>query len=322
MEAVRKKECLSIDGFKAFLNNSGDDWELWRAVLDMGTCWITRRGFPSHIKLVNILERMLCSRKCFHEHLLVQFWTPSKVGGLLYLKTSDQPFAVGGVSLDQRLCMFRKHCMHYHYLVEEGENSEKFGPIARVFTGGYPESSPDLRYYSTKEHPLRDEAVHCGFRGYAALPLFHSPGGRDCFCVMEFFYKWTEMHYYISEVESALWRGELSTCTDTFYRLSYEDKEIVTDESEEMFKCAIDALPELTLVQVCYPSFSYNHKEKMIFMQRIAFAPLDLYEDDYMRKHFIHASQTHNMQVMRPDTKGLVSSIIFEFSKLNLPKHK
>ncbi|PIN22684.1 hypothetical protein CDL12_04595 [Handroanthus impetiginosus] len=101
---------------------------------------------------------------------LVQFWALKRVDNRSYLSTSDQPFAV--TSLHQGLCWYRKQCMDHQYFVNEEAKEEELGPLGRVFRNRYSECSPDLRLYSAKEFPLRDNAARCGLRYYLALPIF------------------------------------------------------------------------------------------------------------------------------------------------------
>ncbi|KAL0340572.1 UNVERIFIED_CONTAM: protein NLP7 [Sesamum radiatum] len=116
----------------------------------------------------------------------------------------------------------------------------------------HPESSPDLRLYSTKEHPLRDLIACCGLRGYVAWPVFDL-SLTQCLGVLELLILdggiEEDCH---SMLEGALMRAELRST----YISDYEDfvyKKPAPEEIGEMLELAIDAIPQLHLAQVWMP---------------------------------------------------------------------
>ncbi|KAL1543589.1 protein NLP7-like [Salvia divinorum] len=106
-----------------------------------------------------------------HFHCLIQFWGVVTVeGSHHYLSSSHQPFYVS--SLNKGLCWYRKLCRDHECVA--GGDDEQLGGVGRVYRNKLPESTPDLRLYSTHEFPTRDQAARCGIRAYTALPLFDS----------------------------------------------------------------------------------------------------------------------------------------------------
>ncbi|KAL0451986.1 UNVERIFIED_CONTAM: protein NLP7 [Sesamum latifolium] len=80
--------------------------------------------------------------------------------------------------------LVRKHCRDHQYFVDDGAKEEELGPLGRVFRSRSPESTPDIRLYSTKEFLYRDYAIRCGFRTYLALPIFDIDKS-ECLGVLE-----------------------------------------------------------------------------------------------------------------------------------------
>ncbi|KAK2991426.1 hypothetical protein RJ640_019072 [Escallonia rubra] len=62
--------------------------------------------------------------------------------------------------------------------------SEQLGLPGRVFRHPFPELTPDVLTYSSKDLPQRDLAVICGVKGAFALPVFE-PFGQCCVGVLE-----------------------------------------------------------------------------------------------------------------------------------------
>ncbi|KAH6804218.1 hypothetical protein C2S51_032465 [Perilla frutescens var. frutescens] len=61
---------------------------------------------------------------------------------------------------------------------------EKLGGIGGVYRSKCPESTHDLRLYSTNEFPLRDHAAHSGLRNYLVFPVFDYQT-NECYGVLE-----------------------------------------------------------------------------------------------------------------------------------------
>lgn len=93
--------------------------------------------------------------------------------------------------------------MSHDYLVDGEAREAELGPPGRVFQSGMPESSPDLRLYSTKEYPLRNQSLSCGIRAYMALPVFEILG-QHCVGVLEFVVYSAGYINIINEVEEGL----------------------------------------------------------------------------------------------------------------------
>ncbi|KAK4435821.1 hypothetical protein Salat_0745600 [Sesamum alatum] len=119
-------------------------------------------------KVKNLIMEIMSSKGCSLS-VLVQFWAAETEDK--YLTTLDQPFGLANCC--NGLFWFRKLCMGHRYSVDDGTKEEELGPPGCVFQNRYPESTADLRLYSTEEFPHRDYAVKCGFRTYLALPVFN-----------------------------------------------------------------------------------------------------------------------------------------------------
>ncbi|KAI3453573.1 hypothetical protein Pfo_010236 [Paulownia fortunei] len=115
---------------------------------------------------------------------LVQFWAPkmNEDSHRCYLATSGQSFTLD--CLHKGLALFRKQCMEHHYFVDEGAKEEELGPPGRVFRNGHFEFTHDVRLYSAREFPLRNQAARCFLRNYLALPVFDLPQ-HNCVGVLE-----------------------------------------------------------------------------------------------------------------------------------------
>ncbi|KAK4404059.1 protein NLP4 [Sesamum angolense] len=161
-----------------------------------------------------------------------------------------------------------QQCMHQEYDVGEGAKEEKVGPPGRAFMNRHPESSPDLRLYSTKEHPLRDLIASCGLRGYVAWPVFDL-SLTQCLGVLELLILdgGIEEDYHIM-LEGALMRAELrSTHSHDYEDLVYWKP--APEEIGEMLELAIDAIPQLHLAQVWMPCQQCG--DTMSCMKRVVF---------------------------------------------------
>ncbi|XP_071906284.1 protein NLP5-like [Coffea arabica] len=165
---------------------------------------------------------------------MVQFWAPFTVGGRLLLKTSDHPF--GLTSLRKGFCSYRKLCLNYSYVVDE-EAAEEYNhhgggrlgkdPPSHVFQTGLPEYSPDIKFYSNQEFPLRDDAIHRGMKYYLAVPVFEPDGSQDCIGVLEFLYNphlfpMQKLTTFVRVISATLKAVELRT-SDYYYHLDMEN---------------------------------------------------------------------------------------------------
>ena len=119
------------------------------------------------------------------DNWIIQFWAPKTVLNRLCLATTHQPYAVGSLTKD--IDSFRKKCMEHYYLVDDEAKEEELGPPGRVFRNRQPEITSDLFQYTTKEYPIRSDAMYCcNEGGYFAFPIFDDENNHQCDGVLEF----------------------------------------------------------------------------------------------------------------------------------------
>ncbi|KAL8154626.1 protein NLP6-like [Apium graveolens] len=132
-----------------------------------------------------IKERMTQALRYFKEsteqHVLAQIWAPVKKGDGYVLTTSGQPFVLGLNS--SGLHQYRMASVMYMFSVN-GESNGGLGLPGRVFQQKLPEWTPNVQYYSSKEYPRLDYALHYNVQGTLALPVFE-PSGGSCLGVLE-----------------------------------------------------------------------------------------------------------------------------------------
>uniref|UniRef100_A0A5B6ZGF0 Uncharacterized protein n=2 Tax=Davidia involucrata TaxID=16924 RepID=A0A5B6ZGF0_DAVIN len=132
-----------------------------------------------------IKERMTQALRYLKEsteqHVLAQVWAPVKNGGQYVLTTSGQPFVLDPHS--NGLHQYRMVSAMYVFSVD-GESDEVLGLPGRVFRQKLPEWTPNVQYYSSKEYPRLNHALHYNVRGTLALPVFE-PSGQSCVGVLE-----------------------------------------------------------------------------------------------------------------------------------------
>ncbi|KAJ7952175.1 protein NLP6-like [Quillaja saponaria] len=132
-----------------------------------------------------IKERMTQALRYFKElteqNVLAQIWAPVRNGCGFVLTTSGQPFIIDPRS--NGLHQYRMVSVTYMFSVD-GESDEAVGLPGRVFQQKLPEWTPDVKYYSCREYPRRDQALHYNVRGTLALPVFE-PSGQSCVGVLE-----------------------------------------------------------------------------------------------------------------------------------------
>ncbi|CAL5418211.1 unnamed protein product [Camellia sinensis] len=123
---------------------------------------------------------------------LVQFWAPiTKNEGRSFLTTRNQPFSLitsfyNGLGIDG-LCGYRMICMDSKFDIDldGGRTCEQHLPLpGRVFKHQFPESTPNVEFYSITEYPQRDDALRCGVRESLAFPVFE-PSTQRCVGVIE-----------------------------------------------------------------------------------------------------------------------------------------
>ncbi|GER39158.1 plant regulator RWP-RK family protein [Striga asiatica] len=132
-----------------------------------------------------IKERMTRALRYFkdltEQHVLAQVWAPVKNGGRYMLTTSGQPFVLNPNS--NGLHQYRLVSLMYMFSVD-GESDGDLGLPGRVFRQKLPEWTPNVQYYSSKEFPRLNHALHYNVRGTLALPVFE-PSGQSCVGVLE-----------------------------------------------------------------------------------------------------------------------------------------
>ncbi|CAL9173012.1 unnamed protein product [Musa hybrid cultivar] len=112
---------------------------------------------------------------------LVQLWVPVKRGDQLILTTYSQPFLLNRKC--EKLVNYREVSVNYQFSTEEN-SGKALGLPGRVFLGGLPEWTPDVRLFSSYEYPRVDYAQRLDIRGSIALPVFDQ-GNRSCLGVVE-----------------------------------------------------------------------------------------------------------------------------------------
>ncbi|KAL2230061.1 UNVERIFIED_CONTAM: Protein NLP6 [Sesamum indicum] len=326
-EHLETKLCWSMWGRKHHMFR----WIFWSPEQEEleGPQTISSTCYPKSIPstLTNhgtfIKEKIKCSLQriieCYIDYCLVQFWAPKTAGGRCFLTTSGQPFAVDW--LCKGFCWYRKHCSSHDYLVDGEANEAELGPPGRVFQSGLPESSPDLRLYSTKEYPLRNQALSCGIKGYMALPVFDLLG-QDCVGVLEFVVFSAEYINIVNEVEEGLKTADIrwtlninQPCLEASLLQNEKDRggqQLVLNEIKQMFE-VLKRSAQLHLAQAWITSMNSLEVDNTpnsgtILMERAIFKVFVDYEDDYNSPttHFLKACKLHSLIV----GKGIVGRIL------------
>ncbi|KAM3267027.1 protein NLP6 isoform X1 [Capsicum annuum] len=115
------------------------------------------------------------------ERVLAQVWAPVKEAGRSVLTTSGQPFVLDPDC--NGLHQYRTVSLMYMFAAD-GDTGGVLGLPGRVFRLKLPEWTPNVQYYSSKEFPRLDHALHYNVRGTLALPVFE-PSGQSCVGVLE-----------------------------------------------------------------------------------------------------------------------------------------
>ncbi|XP_042016982.1 protein NLP7-like [Salvia splendens] len=188
------------------------------------------------------------SNRMVLSNYMMQFWRVVKEeGNHHYLSCSHLPFYVG--SLHTRLCRLRNLCIDQQY-VAGGDDKQQLGVVGRVHRNRLPESTPDLRLYSTHEFPMRDEAASCGVRDYMALPLFDSHTHKY-YGVLEIFQRYNKMNDLLSLLDGALQVAGLRSN----HKSIAITKEMTQPGSEisKVLELAMETIPRIHLAQVWIP---------------------------------------------------------------------
>nr|XP_016436662.1 PREDICTED: protein NLP6-like isoform X4 [Nicotiana tabacum] len=141
------------------------------------------RDYPNGSCIIK--ERMTQALRYFKEstgeRVLAQVWAPVKDAGRYVLTTSGQPFVLDPDC--NGLHQYRTVSLMYMFAAD-GETGGVLGLPGRVFRLKLPEWTPNVQYYSSKEFPRLDHALHYNVRGTLALPVFE-PSGQSCLGVLE-----------------------------------------------------------------------------------------------------------------------------------------
>ncbi|CAL5390445.1 unnamed protein product [Camellia sinensis] len=186
--------------------------------------------------------------------ILVQFWAPiTTKEGRSFLTTRNQPFSLTSYFYHfniEELCGYRMICMDSKFDIDldRGKTCEQHLP-ARVFNHQFPESTPNLEFYSITEYPQRDDALRCGVQQSFAFPVFELSTQR-CVGVMEVVTPWKVRllicsGYFRNEIYADFEKFGLK-CSIGFY---HKDMEL-DDDKNEAGKVAFDEIKKV-LKRVC-----------------------------------------------------------------------
>ncbi|KAG6400383.1 hypothetical protein SASPL_137211 [Salvia splendens] len=250
--------------------------------------WVLYEKMLSQFKRIISLFRFIASpsNRMVHSNYLMQFWRVVKVeGSHHYLSCSHLPFYVG--SLHKGLCRLRKLCIDQQY-VAGGDDEQQLGGVGRVYRNMLPESTPDLRLYSTHEFPMRDEAASCGVRAYMALPLFDSHT-YEYYGVLEIFQRYNHIHKMddlLSLLDGALQRQPGS-------------------EISEVLELAMATIPRIHLAQVWIPCNKQcvNISTNLCCMEMVSFIDSQTkifnswFDIDGNMLDYLEACEFHKLQI-------------------------
>lgn len=59
------------------------------------------------------------------------------------------------------LCEYRLISKEYEFYGDADTEAEEIGLPGRVFLNKFPETTPNVEYYSVREYPQRDHALRC-----------------------------------------------------------------------------------------------------------------------------------------------------------------
>ncbi|CAL5335607.1 unnamed protein product [Camellia sinensis] len=178
----------------------------------------------------------------------VQFWAPiTTKEGRSFLTTRSQPFSLASLIYDGHdildiygLGRYRMICMDSKFDIDlDGGNTCEQHLPARVFNHQFPESTPNVEFYSITEYPQRHDALRCGVRESLAFPVFESSTQR-CVGVMEVVTLEEDLGFLIYFEEFGL------KCSVVF---DHEDMELDEDENEARIIALVEI--ENVLKTVC-----------------------------------------------------------------------
>ncbi|KAH6806914.1 hypothetical protein C2S51_028022 [Perilla frutescens var. frutescens] len=309
----------AISEFKEHLNegflsevNLKHGWVLWRGKeqeLDLFEFHHHHSNYAAQLqyKIITLFKHVAADPRFCH-HYLVQFWAVVKEEEgqhrhhrrRHYLSTSDQPFSVG--NLTYALCRYRKLCTEREYDVEEGAKEDQLGGVGRAYQNKQPESTPDLRLYSTDEFPLRDQAARCNLKGCLTLPLFDVHNTEECYGVVELISGLRSIHINFN---IPMTKSMMSQSIINMTQLPEKDKQQQDGgEITEALELIIKAFPRLYLAQVWVPCKQCaNINNNICCMEMTSFINAwdkrvnvckDIDEDMFV---YLQACKFHNLQV-------------------------
>ncbi|KAJ0572916.1 putative transcription factor Nin-like family [Helianthus annuus] len=255
------------------------------------TCWLYI-GFKNkaekivgdevNVKIQKTLTRLTLRDPCN----LIQFWSPCRAGKYKLLKTVDQPFGLG--TLDERLYNYRRESERKRFRVDEECKEVDLVPVVRVFRCQFPEWTPDVTKYYSKNHPLRDCAIRGDLHGYLVLPVFDSLT-MSCVGVLESITssRYLDCAYEVQEVQQTLKAVNLTSPQAFDFPTSYVARGFKSSQNEldEIFKilkdcCFTHKLPLAQTWKVSSAS-SFVATERNIEMSYVT----KLREDEYSLVH-------------------------------------
>ncbi|MFS7888330.1 putative transcription factor Nin-like family [Helianthus anomalus] len=194
-------------------------------------------GDEVNVKIQKTLRRLTLRDPCN----LIQFWSPCRAGKYKLLKTVDQPFGLG--RLDERLRNYRRESERKRFRVDEEGKEVDLVPVVRVFRCQFPEWTPDVTKYYSKNHPLRDCAISGDLHGYLVLPVFDSLT-MSCVGVLESITssRYLDCAYEVQEVHQTLKAVNLTSpqafhCPTSYVARGFKSSQ---NELDEIFKILKD----------------------------------------------------------------------------------
>ncbi|XP_042017789.1 uncharacterized protein LOC121765656 [Salvia splendens] len=308
-----------LRGVLSILNGGDEQFDLYSSVTDFKQNlgeealiheelvggWVLYEKMLSQFKRIISLFRSIASSSngLLDLPCLMQFWRVVKVeGSHHYLSCSHLPFYVG--SLHKGLCRLRKLCIDQQY-VAGGDDEQQLGGVGRVHRKMLPESTPDLRLYSTHEFPMRDEAARCGFRDYMALPLFDSHT-YEYYGVLEIFQRYNLIHKMndlLSMLDGALQYAGLRSNHKSI--AITKEKRHPGSEISEVLELAMDTIPRIHLAQVWIPCKKQcvNISTNLCCMEMVSFmhSQTKIFNSwshiDYDMHDYLEACEFHKLQI-------------------------
>ncbi|XP_028082680.1 protein NLP7-like isoform X2 [Camellia sinensis] len=218
--------------------------------------------------LNKIIRDLLCTiiQHWIGRPILVQFWAPiTTKEGRSFLTTRSQPFSLASLIYDGHdildiygLCRYRMICMDSKFDIDlDGGNTCEQHLPARVFKHQFPESTPNVEFYSITEYPQRDDALRCGLRESFAFPVFESSTQR-CVGVMEVVTLEEDLGFLICSsnflICSSYFRNDMYIDFEEFglkcsVVFDHEDMELDEDENEARIIALVEI--ENVLKMVC-----------------------------------------------------------------------